>query len=199
MNNTCNNCDGPINGSRRRKFCSNKCANDWHNKKSIKTECKSCGKLFQARIKELTRGLGRFCSLSCSAQYSNKCRKREPNTFCTSCNKPIYRNCLKFKTYSCSVECRQILDRKNRKNCSTNKYFGSGPKRKKFTDKVKEKYGSSCEICKWSKARCDVHHIIPLCKGGTNDYDNVIVLCPNHHRIADTIQITTRKELKKKL
>lgn len=31
----------------------------------------------------------------------------------------------------------------------------------------------------------DVHHIIPIEEGGTNEDRNLIVLCPSHHRLAD--------------
>lgn len=43
--------------------------------------------------------------------------------------------------------------------------------------------GNRCEICGWAEARCDVHHRVPVSKGGLNTVGNGIVLCPNHHRI----------------
>ena len=41
----------------------------------------------------------------------------------------------------------------------------------------------------------DVHHIIPIEKGGTNKESNLIVLCPNHHRKADR-GLISRERLK---
>lgn len=41
-----------------------------------------------------------------------------------------------------------------------------------------------CEYCNWEYGT-DIHHILPLSKGGTNDFNNLISLCPNHHRLAD--------------
>lgn len=38
---------------------------------------------------------------------------------------------------------------------------------------------NSCAICGWNEASCDKHHIIP----GKHDLDNLIIVCPNHHRI----------------
>jgi 5-methylcytosine-specific restriction endonuclease McrA len=43
--------------------------------------------------------------------------------------------------------------------------------------------GNSCELCGWNKARCDVHHKLPRSIGGLHTIDNVIILCPNCHRI----------------
>lgn len=31
----------------------------------------------------------------------------------------------------------------------------------------------------------EIHHILPRAKGGTDDLSNLIVLCPNHHSLAD--------------
>jgi predicted restriction endonuclease len=40
-----------------------------------------------------------------------------------------------------------------------------------------------CEICGWKEATRDIHHILPVSEGGTNELSNLIVLCPNHHRM----------------
>lgn len=42
--------------------------------------------------------------------------------------------------------------------------------------------GNKCEICGWSKARCDVHHLVPKAEGGLHTIENALVLCPNCHR-----------------
>ncbi len=36
-----------------------------------------------------------------------------------------------------------------------------------------------CSICQTNPV--EVHHIIPVVDGGTNDLDNLMVVCPNHH------------------
>lgn len=42
----------------------------------------------------------------------------------------------------------------------------------------------NCEICDW-KYGVDIHHITPVRHGGTNGFNNLVALCPNHHRLAD--------------
>lgn len=43
-----------------------------------------------------------------------------------------------------------------------------------------------CEICKFNRyiERC---HIIPKRLGGRNDEDNMLYLCPNHHKLLDNM------------
>ena len=53
-------------------------------------------------------------------------------------------------------------------------------------------YDSKCAVCGWHlptsihhhQRGCDFHHIIPVCDGGSNTEDNLILLCPNCHREA---------------
>ncbi len=45
-------------------------------------------------------------------------------------------------------------------------------------------YGSKCFICSFDEV-VEVHHIIPRHKGGTDDIENLALLCPNHHALAD--------------
>ena len=40
-----------------------------------------------------------------------------------------------------------------------------------------------CEECGWDKSRCDIHRIVRGKDGGKYNAGNVIVLCPNCHRL----------------
>lgn len=37
-----------------------------------------------------------------------------------------------------------------------------------------------CEVC-GAKENLELHHIIPLSMGGSNDIDNLVCLCHDHH------------------
>lgn len=62
-----------------------------------------------------------------------------------------------------------------------------------ITQQVLRNYGRKCAICGWfadvdetrypSRGN-EVHHIKPVSKGGENKYTNMILLCPNCHRLA---------------
>lgn len=49
--------------------------------------------------------------------------------------------------------------------------------------RILKRMKATCAICGWNEARCDIHHIVPKSKGGTNDMDNLICVCPNCHRL----------------
>lgn len=52
---------------------------------------------------------------------------------------------------------------------------------------LKKIYDNRCQICNFtfqiqnSEKYSEVHHVWPLGEGGIDDYNNMVVLCPNHH------------------
>jgi hypothetical protein len=52
---------------------------------------------------------------------------------------------------------------------------------KSLRKRVFDQKGKKCAICGYDKI-VEVHHIIPKCKDGTDDLNNLIVLCSNHHK-----------------
>ena len=50
--------------------------------------------------------------------------------------------------------------------------------------------GNCCAGCGWSVPGCengdglDIHHVRPVKRGGGDEVDNLVLLCPNCHRIA---------------
>lgn len=60
----------------------------------------------------------------------------------------------------------------------------------KFNRYHKKKYGetaemdrSACMVCGWDKTLCDRHRIKLGCDGGQYTLGNVLVVCPNCHRL----------------
>ena len=47
---------------------------------------------------------------------------------------------------------------------------------------LKRANANRCSVCGWDKAACDIHHIVERKYGGTNNLDNLVILCPNCHR-----------------
>ncbi|MDO8641372.1 MAG: HNH endonuclease signature motif containing protein [Nitrosarchaeum sp.] len=53
----------------------------------------------------------------------------------------------------------------------------------KLTHKQLRKFDVACVICGWNESSCDIHHIVSLNRGGQNQIDNIIIVCPNCHRV----------------
>lgn len=58
---------------------------------------------------------------------------------------------------------------------------------------LKELYGYRCQVCGQlimspygEKPVVDAHHIDPFVKSLNNNFSNVMILCPNHHRVVHT-------------
>lgn len=59
----------------------------------------------------------------------------------------------------------------------------------KIVNRLKDKYQYKCQICGYSfvmnngKNYCEAHHIKMLSMNGSQNEENVIILCANHHRM----------------
>lgn len=62
-----------------------------------------------------------------------------------------------------------------------------------WTRTLREMYQDSCQMCGWSsmgKYRtevCEAHHLHWLSRGGPDELENVMLLCPNHHRVVHRV------------
>lgn len=56
--------------------------------------------------------------------------------------------------------------------------------------KIIARLNLKCSNCGWNEASCDIHHIVPQSKGGTNDHTNLTNLCPNCHRLAHSNKLS---------
>lgn len=141
--------------------------------KNILKICQNCNKEFLADKKEINRGNAKFCSLSCSG-ISNSIKRNNNNNICICkhCGREFNSSTLTSKY--CSTSCKS-------KNYRLKKKSGN------LFDRQLEleirKY--PCEICNWMEAHRDAHHILPVSENGKSTIDNLISLCPNHHRLAD--------------
>jgi hypothetical protein len=139
--------------------------------------CKLCGDTFLAENKEINRGNAKYCSLSCSAKVQTKNKKHVKN-ICIVCN-------VEFLSYS-----------KHSKYCSgacKSKYYRLVTSEGTYSTKTFKRIFNNipCEICNWNEGGRDLHHIIPVKDGGTNNINNLISVCPNHHRLIHEKKITT--------
>jgi len=59
----------------------------------------------------------------------------------------------------------------------------------RIVNELKKKHGYKCQLCNDTflmdngNYYCEAHHIKQLSNNGTQDKTNVLILCPNHHRM----------------
>lgn len=57
-----------------------------------------------------------------------------------------------------------------------------------LVDRLQDLYGGRCQVCQWNpvdvygEPLCEGHHIQWLSRGGDDALDNLMLVCPNHHR-----------------
>ena len=138
------------------------------------SQCIYCGK--QILVKK-----NKFCNSSCAAKYNNSHR--------TSTTKGKTKIC---KCVKCGVEFEASIHiSKSKAKCKDCKQHNR-PHSKKIESildcskatsmKIIKRANKGCSICGWNESTCDIHHIIPKNKGGSNENSNLIIVCPNCHR-----------------
>lgn len=153
--------------------------------KTIKI-CSWCYKEFLVENREVNRGGGKFCSRTCSANYGNL-YKHPITKICKFCEKQYETNSK--KSLYCSKLCITHAKR-SRTIKAGSKYIN----RSTLQRRIIKKLGPSnfkCFICNWNEAMCDIHHIKPKSLGGSSNFSNLTVLCPNHHRLAERDILST--------
>lgn len=103
---------------------------------------------------------------------------------CENCGKTYTKN--KFvgsrqfsKSKYCSRQCANARFIKYRENPLDWKVTT----RERLRIKVRKVFEDKCALCGWEEAPCDIAHIDPT--GDYYDIENVLMLCPNHHRMYD--------------
>ena len=137
-------------------------------RKTIEKKCLTCNETFHAVLSEHNRGHAKYCSISCGRQGTNYVKNI--NSTCVYCG-------ISFKSGSIDTKyCSKSCKSKNYRKLQVTKDHG--------TKSLQRILGHlPCEICGWKEAVRDIHHILPVSKGGKNTLDNVLCVCPNHHRM----------------
>lgn len=152
--------------------------------------CECCGKEHDGSF-----GSGRFCSISCanSRRFSKETKEKiskgvlkyhSSNKYTYICEKcgNIFDSTKTFKKNS-HIYCNSCKQHREHYKSNINSILDIS---KRTITKLLKRANKSCSICGWNESTCDIHHIIPLSKGGTNNIDNLIIVCPNCHRVIHT-------------
>lgn len=129
----------------------------------------------------------------------------EENRRCKSCGQPIPGERNGNNTKYCSLRCARRAEKERRREYIAKK----AARHNAIAQDVYRVYGHKCALCGWEispELLCvrsryqyahgnEIHHIVPVADGGLDDWQNVILLCPNHHKMAD-LGLITREELR---
>lgn len=197
------------------KFCSISCSSKFYQEQTHKTkeykgmiwvECSYCGLQFLRWRHEVREKKYHFCSVDCRKKgWSLVVKKSEdhPNwkgakkkKICEECGKefeyyPSVRPDAKYCSKKCLSKAMKIKMRGP----------GTYSSRHCATQQSRKRFPNECAICGWNEGRCDSHHIIAVSDNGSHSLDNIIMLCPNHHRLAreNKISIKYLQKLRKTL
>jgi 5-methylcytosine-specific restriction endonuclease McrA len=200
------------------RFCSKPCYNAYRAEnprefgdKRVEVSCEYCGKEFTNRRCDIKNTKHNYCSSTCSARWRSKALAEQklkmtesgvPLT-CLHCSKRYYDKPHRAATRKyCSAMCRDLA--RFGKPGHTNMRGRHGELNPNYKGKTTlvtsrkralENFPARCIVCDFDVV-VDVHHIVPRRHGGGNKLENLAVLCPNHHAMADRGMIT-QDELKR--
>lgn len=188
----------------RGKFCSRVCFNEFRKKRSVLTfDCLNCGKKFDRlgwRVKAENQR-PKFCGTNC---YRNFQRTNPPSFGKAKIDPREYGKLVTL--YESGLKMREIAERYDVSYTVMRGYFKrigvpvrqagfySAKQSEQFLrNYLNGKYVQTCRVCGWNKGKCDVHHIVPRRDGGSNELSNVVLICPNCHRLAEEGTLTAQE------
>lgn len=133
-------------------------------------------------------GSGRFCGNKCARGYSTNKDDRKEKILknCSICQNSILVNkrapSPSIKCDECKNKIRERIKEKKRID-KLNKVPCIKNLSKRTITKIFKRANIGCSICDWKESTCDLHHIIHRKDGGLDNDENLVLLCPNHHRI----------------
>lgn len=145
--------------------------------------CAECGKevrRWPSQMHEIN-----YCSKSCANKANHPINNPDKEYLpqvprnCLNCDKqffifPYRQHIAKFCSRDCYYDYKATTQPKPRQNGLRN-------------------FPHQCMICEFN-ITVAVHHIIPRREGGKDEITNLVVLCPNHHAMADR-NLISREEL----
>jgi len=163
--------------------------------------CENCGKEHNGSY-----GSGRFCSTKCSRGFSTKGKRSLINSLVSETLKrktKVDRIIIKYNYVceKCECEFESIKIRSGKKiHCNNCKRIVVHAKSKEEintildlakTTVVKILYRAKrkCERCGWNESTLDIHHINGKKIENCNNLSNLVILCPNCHRLVHTHKI----------
>jgi len=160
--------------------------------KTTAVNCLNCDKPFEAQVREVNRGNGKYCTRKCSSQHrASLIPKPKANCSCAQCGAVFYRNKTKRRNsksglFFCNRECKEKAQRFDGIKAIHPTHYGTGHsvyRKTAFRSKPK-----ACERCGYDRYLkvLQVHHIDRNRSNGA--LENLEILCPNCHEEEHLLQ-----------
>ena len=149
----------------------------------LERNCLFCHKSFQAPVKHINAGGGKYCSVSCAGR-SRPRRIREPNATCAYCSKSFWMRPSSFKNsksglFFCCREHKDTASRIGGIEAIQPDHYGKTDVQD-YRVKALRHYPAICMRCQFDKFVI-VHHKDR--DRSNNELENLEILCPNCHAI----------------
>ncbi len=170
------------------EFCSRSCYQSYRAKHAgearLALPCDRCGKILYRWPSQINDS-GNYCSKSCANGANHAVAQERRNRPVPSTTKKCFRCGKEFQVFPyrqktakyCSQECHYEHRRAMMEGKHAHPRLKVRPTAFRHLPRI-------CAICGFDVV-VSVHHIVPKSEGGSDDIDNLIVLCPNHHAMAD--------------
>lgn len=199
---TCDNCGDTFTRQRKEDYDHNFCGEDCmyeyqsgenhQNYNSVKVPCQYCGDVCERNESHIGE-LGPFCDHDCygswlSENWSGKNNSNSTGQMieCEYCGKSKYKANYQLdgRTHFCSVGCKQKYDKENSHPADLVTAVRRSLSKHSW-GKVAGDYREENPTCEWcgtnGNMKPDVHHIIPVIVGGTNDDEILMSVCRSCH------------------
>jgi len=143
--------------------------------------CPVCGKSFQEHKSQKRVTCSHECGLVWQKLTTSARGQNKVTVKCAYCGKEL--KLFPSQVHEVNFCNRFCLAKAYPKNGMNNGRW-SGGTTQFFRRQTMIRDNYKCVICGFD-AVVDVHHITSRANGGTNDFSNLITLCPNHHKMAD--------------
>lgn len=147
--------------------------------------CVECNSDFKPTQKELARGNGKFCSLTCSARFNGRLKKeaKMPNCQCAQCGKSFYKSSSKRKAsksgmFFCTRACKDSAQRVGGIMEIQPDHYGTTGHYRVIALKH---YPAVCEVCGYNRHPEVLHIHHRDTNHSNNELSNLAVVCPTCH------------------
>lgn len=154
--------------------------------KTISKQCPTCLKLFNAPLKEINRGFGKYCTVKCVKRRTKKVSI--PNVICAYCQGSFYKSTSKQKgsksnLFFCCRNHKDLAQRIGGIEAIQPNHYNNGEGKNSYRNIAFEHYPKVCNRCSFDKYSeiLIVHHRDR--NRSNNVVSNLEVLCPNCHAL----------------